>query len=235
MGASDAFVARLTADGQTLDRSTYLGGTGSGPEAALGVASRPDGGLLVLGETWSADFPVRDPLQDALAGQSDAFVAALPEALDGLEFSMLLGGSDIDVADINHSLAVPDDGAGIAVGPDGAMVMALCTLSTDFPTKDCFSCRFPSGVEQAAVVKIDVVPPEPPTAEACTFVNNRAPAAAIADALANPDGVPGWGMLCNPSVPPSRINVLRTWLSLQNISMPYHPVGNGLVYKCRCP
>jgi hypothetical protein len=57
-------------------------------------------------------------------------------------------------------------------------------------------------------------------AATCALVRNRAPAAAIADAMANPDGVPGWRELCHPTLPPGPLNGLRTWLSLQNIAMP---------------
>ena len=57
----------------------------------------------------------------------------------------------------------------------------------------------------------------------------------IADALANPDRVGGWGQRCNPGQPASPTNQLRTWLSLQQVSKPYHPLFTSLVYKCGCP
>jgi hypothetical protein len=53
--------------------------------------------------------------------------------------------------------------------------------------------------------------------------------------LANPEGVRGWGELCNPGVPPSPANILRRQLSIQNIGAPYHPLSNPVVFKCGCP
>ena len=42
-------------------------------------------------------------------------------------------------------------------------------------------------------------------------------------------------MLCNPNVPPSPYNILRTRLSMQNAAKPYHPMFNPLVWSCGCP
>jgi hypothetical protein len=61
------------------------------------------------------------------------------------------------------------------------------------------------------------------------------PGAAINAALANQAGVFGYGMLCYPNRPPGPYNGLRTHLSLRNAGIPYHPVYNGLVFKCGCP
>jgi len=69
----------------------------------------------------------------------------------------------------------------------------------------------------------------------CEFVLNRVPTAAISRALANPQLVRGWGELANPSAPPSPYNQLRRWLSLHNISAPFHPLHNTLVFKAGCP
>jgi hypothetical protein len=83
-------------------------------------------------------------------------------------------------------------------------------------------------------------PSPPPTheadaAQACEFILNRVPAAAISFALANPEQVSGWQELRNPSAPPGPSNPRRTQLSLQNISAPFHRQFNPLVYKAGCP
>jgi hypothetical protein len=84
------------------------------------------------------------------------------------------------------------------------------------------------------------VPTPTPTREsgaggqACARLQGRVPQAVINDALANPSSIFGWDLPCNPSLPPGPNNPLRRQLGLRNASVPYHPVFNGLVWKCGC-
>jgi hypothetical protein len=71
--------------------------------------------------------------------------------------------------------------------------------------------------------------------QVCDNIKNRVPAAAINAAVANPASVQGWGMLCNPSLPPSVWNQPRSWLSMRNPGVPYNPLFNSLVWSCGCP
>jgi hypothetical protein len=71
--------------------------------------------------------------------------------------------------------------------------------------------------------------------EACTYILARVPPAAVAEALAAPQEVGGWGMLCQPNLPPSPWNVKRDRLALTRANSPYHPQFNPLVFKCQCP
>jgi hypothetical protein len=61
------------------------------------------------------------------------------------------------------------------------------------------------------------------------------PQAVINFALTNNAQIGGWGQLCFPSRPPSPFNGFREYLTLRNISKPYHPLYNGVVYRCGCP
>jgi hypothetical protein len=72
-------------------------------------------------------------------------------------------------------------------------------------------------------------------AHACDFVLRRVPRVAIDAALANPAQVRGWLEPLNPGLPIGPGNPLKTWLSLQNIAAPYHPLFNALVFKVGCP
>jgi hypothetical protein len=75
-GHSDAFVARLSADGSALVYSTYLGG--SGWDFGYGIAVDPTtGDALVTGRTDSLNFPHTNPLGPKNAGGLDAFVARI--------------------------------------------------------------------------------------------------------------------------------------------------------------
>ena len=69
----------------------------------------------------------------------------------------------------------------------------------------------------------------------CSALAAGVPASAIADALANPERIPGWNSLCNPGLPPGPLNARRLNLGLQNPEKPFHPLFNGLAYKCGCP
>ncbi|MGC8492243.1 MAG: SBBP repeat-containing protein, partial [Syntrophobacteraceae bacterium] len=71
----DAFVTEITAGGQNLAYSTYLGG--SGDDRALGIALDGSGNVFVTGDTNSADFPTVKALQTAYGGSGDAFVAQI--------------------------------------------------------------------------------------------------------------------------------------------------------------
>jgi hypothetical protein len=87
----DGFVAKVNAAGTSLIYSTYLGGSGS--ESAVGIAIDAVGSAHVTGHTFSADFPIHDPLKSALTGGLDAFITKLNPDGSALAWSTYLGGS----------------------------------------------------------------------------------------------------------------------------------------------
>ncbi|MEM7249672.1 MAG: hypothetical protein AAF533_30485 [Acidobacteriota bacterium] len=103
----DAYVARLDATDGSLAYSTFLGG--SELDRAHAVTEAPDGGLIVVGTTWSLDFPVVDAHQAELAGDSDAFVARIAPDGASLVFSTYLGGT------------ARDELTGVVIGNDGSL------------------------------------------------------------------------------------------------------------------
>ncbi|HYM00319.1 MAG TPA: SBBP repeat-containing protein, partial [Blastocatellia bacterium] len=75
-GAFDAFVAVLNPTGSGAIYSSYLGG--SGIDSGFAVASNPQGGLCVMGQTDSKDLPVFNAFQPSYGGDpSDVFVARI--------------------------------------------------------------------------------------------------------------------------------------------------------------
>jgi uncharacterized protein (TIGR03437 family) len=54
-GLADAFAAVISADGSTLNSSTYCGG--SKDDGALAAAIDSTGNVILAGQTWSGDFP----------------------------------------------------------------------------------------------------------------------------------------------------------------------------------
>jgi CSLREA domain-containing protein len=128
---SNAFVARLNAQGNGFVYSTYLGG--SGGEGATGIAVDNSGNVYVIGATGSADFPVAIALQPVFGGLSDAFVSSLDADGARLRFSTYLGGSDSETGfDI--------DVAGDTVAVTGA------TTSEDFPTLAALQPAYNGGM-----------------------------------------------------------------------------------------
>jgi len=122
-GTSDAFVARLSANGVTLSFATFLGG--SADDNALALAAASDGSLSVAGTTLSPDFPVTSgAAQQAFRGGTyfgDAFVATLETGATAVRSATYFGGSGDDAA----------TGLGLAI--DGTLALGGWTQSADLP------------------------------------------------------------------------------------------------------
>ena len=77
-GTYDAFLARFRPDASglmTLAFASAFGG--SGTDAAYGVAVDPSHRIIVAGQTSSPDFPLANPADDTLGGNTDAFLAEI--------------------------------------------------------------------------------------------------------------------------------------------------------------
>ena len=66
-GGTNAFAAKINADGSGLIYATYLGG--SNADTARGIAADSAGNAYIAGSTFSADFPTAHALQPRLAGE----------------------------------------------------------------------------------------------------------------------------------------------------------------------
>ena len=129
-----AFVTKLSADGSTLVYSTFLGGSGGDGANAIAVDSA--GSVYITGSTKSSDFPTAQPLQAALQGSQNAFVAKLTADGSALVYSTYLGGS-----------GSMDAGSGIAVDAAGNAYVTGSTDSPNFPTVNAFqSAANPNGL-----------------------------------------------------------------------------------------
>lgn len=71
-GVQDAFIAKISAAGNTLVYSTYWGGTSFDWATGIGIDS--GGNAYVAGYTSSGDFPVVNAVQPVFGGMYDAFV-----------------------------------------------------------------------------------------------------------------------------------------------------------------
>lgn len=96
-GASDGFVTRIGPAGNVLGFSTYLGGTLN--DSVNAIALDPGYNVYLAGETYSADFPVKNAFQPVKAGKllinsstGSAFVTKLSASGNDLVYSSFLGG-----------------------------------------------------------------------------------------------------------------------------------------------
>jgi uncharacterized protein (TIGR03437 family) len=121
-GEEDVFVAKVAVDGASLVYSTLLGG--SQPDLLHGLIVDRDGGAVVAGQTFSADFPAGNGVRSKLSGASDAFVTKL--SADGLSlvYSGFLGGFGEDLA------------MGVALASDGRVYVTGSTGSPNFPVTE---------------------------------------------------------------------------------------------------
>lgn len=75
-GESDAFITRLSPNGQHVTFSTYLGGKGADEGASI-VVDRM-GSVYVVGRTGSADFPLKNAVQGQYGGgDRDMFITKI--------------------------------------------------------------------------------------------------------------------------------------------------------------
>jgi len=126
-GFPDGFVTRISADGQALIYSTYLGG--SLHDGSTGIAVDSVGNAYVTGFTDSIDFPTLNGAQPSLgcdAGCTDAFITKLNPSGSALVYSTYLGGG-------MHAQFFDDEGKAIAVDAEGNAYVAGFTTSPDFP------------------------------------------------------------------------------------------------------
>ncbi len=88
----DAFVAKISPDGGSLEYASYLGG--SCGDYGNAIAANADGTAWVVGQTSSADFPVTaDAIEKTYGGGfASGFLARVSPAGDSLEYSTFLGG-----------------------------------------------------------------------------------------------------------------------------------------------
>ncbi len=107
---SDLFISRLSATGNLLLNSTFIGGSGNdgimetsdtlvmnyGDQYRGDIAIAPDNGVVVSSYTTSSDFPLNQAFQQAAGGQMEGIVFRLSADFSQLVWSTYLGGSGND-------------------------------------------------------------------------------------------------------------------------------------------
>jgi hypothetical protein len=118
-GTENAFIVELSSTGSALVYSTYFGG--GTMDYATSIALDATGNAYIAGYTASTDLPILAPVQAALAGEYDAFIAELNTSGSSLYFSTFYGGSLLDAANA------------IALDSSGNIYIGGQTNSINFP------------------------------------------------------------------------------------------------------
>lgn len=145
-GGMDAFVARVAANGGTLEYAGFIGGNG-GDEMGNALALLPDGRLAVAGATDStAGLPTLTGARTLLVSRSqdavDAFVAFVSDDGSSAQMQILTGSTPSNgEVGIDRALAVMPDS-------NGGLLVAGETNSPNFPADNTGS-RFLSGGPQS--------------------------------------------------------------------------------------
>ncbi len=123
-----------------LSYSTYLGGANQ--ERGKDIAVDSQGNILVVGETYSPDFPTANALQPGSTNLGDVFVAKLNPRGDELLYSTYLGGFN------------SESGVTLALDSTGNAYIAGHTFSWDFPTLNAAQTVL-HGQSDGFVAKLD--------------------------------------------------------------------------------
>jgi hypothetical protein len=150
-GAYDVFVTRLTAAGDALVYSTFLGGAMD--DYGIGIAVSAGGDAFITGLTINdtvapiVNFPVTPGAFDTLhnGGASDAFVTRLAADGSALVYSTFLGSSNFDEG---RDVAVNAAGEAFATG-------YAVDVSGDFPTTAGAYDVTPNGGQDVYVTRLN--------------------------------------------------------------------------------
>lgn len=121
-GFRDVFVTKLSATGDSLLYSTFLGSEGG--EEAYAIAVDAAGNAAITGYTGASDFPTTPGAFDTTynGGTRDAFAVKFSADGSSLLYSTFLGG------------IMQEDGSGIAIDEAGNAFITGSTTSSNFPT-----------------------------------------------------------------------------------------------------
>jgi hypothetical protein len=131
----DAFISKLSPDGQAIRYSTLFGG--SNGETVQALAIDQFGSPHIAGATASADLPLRRALQTSCDSAQDvngcsSYVAKLSPDGSSLQYSTYFGSLAYYVYGLGQTINA------LSVDPDGSLVAAGTTQGNDLPLVRAF-------------------------------------------------------------------------------------------------
>jgi hypothetical protein len=209
LGNGDAYVTKLSASGNSLVYSTYLGG--SSADASYGIAVDGSGCVYVTGLTESVDFPTWSAFNSTLSGR-DAFVTKFSPTGNTLLYSTYLGGTG------------PDWGTGLALDGSECVYVTGRTHSPDFPLEN--PCTLFSGI--AFVTKLNA------TGSSLVYSTYLGPASDPRDIAVDKSGsayIIGTSVDGLPTVNPFQTHQEGGWNGWDAFVVKLSPAGNSAVYS----
>ncbi|MGE3804182.1 MAG: SBBP repeat-containing protein, partial [Gemmataceae bacterium] len=155
-GSRDAFVFKLSADGQSRVWATYVGASGNDQANSIVVDENDE--VIIAGATSSSGFPTLRALDSTLNGASDAFVTRLNSSGTALVYSTLYGGSNGEA--IN----------GLALDSSGNVIVAGHTDSSDLTTKNAAQGTFGGATDMFLAKIVDPGSPSAVTLDYATYL-----------------------------------------------------------------
>lgn len=138
----DAFIARVSADGSTLQMFSYLGGDGTDRATMLKIDSEYN--YIISGVTDSSNYPVTgNAFQSTATTSGDAILTKISYSGASLIYSTLIGASDDDYA------------VSVAVDSNDDMIISGYTESDDLAVVNAYQSDFGGGTADIFIAKVN--------------------------------------------------------------------------------
>jgi gliding motility-associated-like protein len=167
-GEIDVGIIKFSSNGSRKVYGTYLGGSAN--ETPHSLICDPQGNLIVLGRTYSKDFPAMKRIGPG--GNADIFLLKLNASGSALIGSLVIGGTGPDAVNIQDQFVCgsgcetatslirnygDDSRSEVILDATGNIYVAASSQSpNDFPvTPGAFQTRFGGGLQDGVVFKTD--------------------------------------------------------------------------------
>ncbi|MGY5879397.1 MAG: hypothetical protein RTV31_04055 [Candidatus Thorarchaeota archaeon] len=142
IGGTDAFIARVSSNGASLQMFSYFGGTGNDRSWTLDIDS--DYNYVFAGITESSNYPVTgNAFQSSPTTNGDAILTKINHGGNTLLYSTMLGGDDDDL------------GLAITVDSTDSMILSGYTESDDLATHNALQSTYGGGLADIYVAKFN--------------------------------------------------------------------------------
>ncbi|MET0070052.1 MAG: SBBP repeat-containing protein [Candidatus Thiodiazotropha sp.] len=164
-GGYDTFIAKISADGSSLEYSELFGG--SGQDRSLSMAIDNNDNIYIGGETSSEDYPTTSgSFQAAFGGEIDSLVFKLSRN-NTIEYASYLGGGGV-----TNILSID-------VEPDGKLHFTGVSGDPEFPvTTNAFQYNYPLTIRNSYFGTLSA---DGSTLHYSTFLGSNIPFVGLAD------------------------------------------------------
>jgi gliding motility-associated-like protein len=173
-GLIDVGVIKFSSNGSKVLYATYLGGSAN--ETPHSLICDPQGNLIVLGRTYSSDFPHFKMIgpgggSTIPPNKASIFILKLNSSGSNLIGSLIIGGSNADAVNIQDQFACgsgcetanslirnygDDSRSEVILDPANDIYIAASSQSPDFPvTPGVFQPVYGGGIQDGVLLKID--------------------------------------------------------------------------------